>query len=310
MIEQTVPTPVPRLGRSLRVIDNTALASYMTCPREYFYSMVLHRRPEGRSPALVFGTAWHKALEVHYKTNGDRHEVARQVIDSWEGHDSADDYRTLARVLLDYESYATRFGLPESENAKTVGWPDAPMVEMAVNLDDDDLLHPYAGKLDRLVEIGGLVYVEDHKTTSRLDKNYFKQYDNSNQMLGYHFLGKKLLPSRNVVGVRLNVAHVLTNKTEFIRELFNFSPDRLAEWKVNYNTWIRRLGAEYDLMQDKELVPGTDYFPGHYGDNGCSRKFGMCGYHEVCSMPLRLRMEFLEREYELNPWNPLENNDD
>ena len=287
-----------------RPIDNTAMSCYLACPREYHYSMVQHRRGNGRSPALVFGSAWHKALETHYRTGGNRDAVIYETTMAWEGHDSPDDYRTLDRVLLDYDRYVKKYGLPDGpdDEGKTVGYPGNPLVEIATEASVNGLLHPWTGKLDRIISLGGLIYVEDYKTTSRLDKHYFRQFDLSNQMMGYTMLGKALLPSYNVVGVRVNVAHVLTKTTEFYREIFPYSPSRIEEWVRNMNTWMKRLAHDYEML----AAGDEDAFPGHYGDNGCSRKFGMCQYHPVCGASPRLRQAMLDREYEINVWNPLE----
>lgn len=294
-----------------RPLDNTAMTSYKTCPREYMFSMIQHRRGEGRSPALTFGTAWHVALATHYKTGGDRDKVRNAVISRWEGHDSPDDYRTLERVLLDYEQYVKTYGLPGDprDPGKTIGNP--PLIEVPTNALGLGLLHPWAGKLDRFFDqLGGpgdqLVYLDDHKTTSRLDKNYWKQYWLSCQMKGYHFLAQQIMPGRIVAGVRINLAHVLTKQTTFYRQMFTFSADVIAEWAQNENVWMKRLALDYTLLEAGD----PDAFPGHYGDNGCSRKFGMCGYHDVCSATPKARQILLERNYPVNPWNPLEADDD
>lgn len=275
--------------------------------------MVEHRRGEGRSPALTFGTAWHKAMEIHYRTDGDENAVFTGVVAAWEDHGAASDYRTLERVLLDYRKYLKQFGPPSREEGKTIGWPEAPLIEITANLQGGGLIHPYCGKLDRLFLMDGLAFVEDHKTTSRLDKYYFMQFDLSQQMMGYTFLAQLLLPEYKVAGVRINASHVLTAKTEFHRHLVTFSPDRIQEWVHNTNAQTSRLNAEYrQLQMERTEVPdtfpgdGKSYaFPGHYGDNGCSRKFGACGYAPVCSSAARIRRYILDHDYEVNPWNPL-----
>lgn len=299
-----------------RPVDNTALQAYLACPREYFFSMILHRRSKSDSAALSFGAAWHKALEIHYKTGGNRDAVLVGTTAAYRGHDAVDDYRTLDRVLLDYDKYTAKWGKPEAEPAKTVGWPKAPIVEVSTNAMGEGLIHPWAGKIDRVVEIGGLYYIEDHKTTSRLDKNYFKQFELSYQMKGYTYLGRQLLPGMNIVGVRINLAHVLTNKTEFHRELFTFSKDQIAEWVRTTNAWFQRLGNDIEIYNEliasgmESLDAMIDAFPAHFGDNGCSRKFGMCQYHEVCSVGPRLRKQMLEKNFEIRPWNPLDIEED
>lgn len=296
-----------------RPVDSTALAEYMTCPRAYYFGMIEHRRRSGRSPALTFGSAWHKAMEVHYRTNGNEDAVQEAVILAWEGHDNPSDYRTLDRVLVDYRKYRKQFGPPSQEEGKTIGFPEAPLLEITAQLQGGGLLHPYTGKLDRLFEMDKLAYVEDHKTTSRLDKYYFNQFDLSQQMMGYAMLASLILPDRKVAGVRINVSHVLTSKTEFHRQLVTFSPDRIKEWVHNTNVQFMRLEADYELlMKEREefedRFPGDGFsfaFPGHYGDNGCSRKFGACEYTPVCSSPARIRRYILNTEFEVNEWNPL-----
>jgi len=162
-----------------RPIDNTALQAYMACPREYLFAMILHRRKaDGDSAALGFGKLWHKILEMHYKSGGMRELVQMTAQKTGAGHSSPDDYRTLNRALLDYDKYVVRWDEQHGAKAfsQTVGFPDNPLVEIATNAMGYGLIHPWAGKLDRLVNLGGLIYVDDHKTTSRLDKNYWTQF--------------------------------------------------------------------------------------------------------------------------------------
>src|SRR5215203_347386 len=297
-----------------RPVDATALAEYMTCPRAYYYSMVEHRRGEGRKPALTFGAAWHKAMELHYRTDGDESAVFTGVALAWEDHEAAGDYRSLERVLIDYRKYLAFYGKPSKEEGKTIGWPEQPLLEITAELSGGGLINPYTGKLDRLFEMDGLVYVEDHKTTSRLDKYYFMQFDLSQQMMGYALLAKLLLPDRIVAGVRINVSHVLTSKTEFHRQLLTFSPDRIREFVHNTNVQTARLQRDYATLSGEREVAvdmfhgdGVSYaFPGHYGDNGCSRKFGACAFTGVCSSAPRARRHILNTEFQVNRWNPLE----
>lgn len=280
-----------------RPIDNTALTAYMTCPREYMFGMIQHRRPSGRSPALVFGSAWHTILEHHYKGKSPA-EAVKAGLDAWEDHGAIDDYRTIQRLVLVFEQYIKRWGTGQ-DLKDTLGFPDNPLVESAVQIDDEELAHPYAGKIDRIVLVNGLGYIEDHKTTSRLDRHYFSQFDNSNQMKGYVYMARKLVPSLKIVGARINLAHVTKTKTEFHRHLVTYTPDAMLEWLDNYNNWARRLARDTEAND----------FPGHFGDNGCKRVYGLCSYHRVCRVSPRLQQKVLESEFDVVPWNPLEAED-
>ena len=295
-----------------RPIDNTALQAYMTCPREYFFSMILHRRKaeSAKSPALGFGSLWHDILAMHYKSGGVRELVQARAYKTGQGHDSPDDYRTLDRALLDYDKYVKR-ELVTLDVQKTIGYPEAPLIEIATNAQGDGLLHPWAGKLDRIIELGGLIYVEDHKTTSRFDKNYWMQYELSNQMKGYTYLASQLFPELKIAGVRINLSHVLTASTEFNRKLFSYPADVMQDWITTTNEWLLRLSRDSEAYASALEISGDPWeaalttFPAHYGDNACSRKFGLCSYHEVCSLSPRLRRRFLEANYDIYPWNPL-----
>lgn len=308
--------PVIQPGEGLpfieRPLDNTAFQAYMACPREYYLGMVQHRRGKGLSPALAYGKAIHTALETHYRTGGNQGLVELMVRKRWENHDSSDDYRTLDRVLLDYERYVKRYGAdPAKEDGKTVGWPTQPMVELSSNAMGGGLIHPWAVKIDRIIELHGLGYIEDHKTTSRLDKNFYRGFDLSNQMMGYVHVGQQLVPSLKIVGVRINVIHALKTGTNFERVIITFSPDQMAEWVDNTNRWMEKVNQSTDEWNNEEICAGLDNRPvrwplAHFGDNGCSRKYGLCTYHRVCSVSSRIRQAMLESEFPVNPWNPLD----
>jgi len=131
-------------------------------------------------------------------------------------------------------------------------------------------------------------------------------------MKGYTYLARQLFPDMKIAGVRMNVSHVLTGKTEFYRQIFTFSDDTINEWVRTTNGWFRKLGRDIELYLEL-MAQGLDSFeamieafPAHYGDNGCSRKFGMCQYHEICSVSPRLRRRMLESQFEELPWNPLD----
>lgn len=319
----------------LRSIDNTALAAWMRCPREFLYGMLLHRRKSGPPrPPLAYGTTWHKILETHYKTGGDKSAVVAEAIRSWQPHENPDDHRTLERALKCYEQYLKAFGEHDAEGrtwGKTVGFPAQPVVEIPTELWWEGALHPYTGKIDRIVDVQGMYIVEDHKTTSALGKTFFRQFDPSNQMMGYVWLAQQLtgLP---IAGVRINAHAVLKTESKFERQTILFAQERLDEWANNYNVWIRQISRAVQIAlgmegrgsgtawPDTEALPKTmdelcqrlvaapqelidRAFP--YNFNACAGKYGPCSYVEVDTMPTRIRRRVLEMDFQFQPWNPL-----
>jgi hypothetical protein len=295
-----------------RPLDNTALSAYMACPREYYLAMVLHRRSGGRGAPLAYGGLIHNLLENHYKSGGAT-PIVEQLGHLWwarNGHSDPTDHRTLERGLLDYQRYRAKWGeSPQDEQGRTIGWPDEPLVEISADIMGGGLLHPWAVKIDRVIELGGLNYVEDHKTTSRLDKNYYTSFELSNQMMGYTRIAQLLMPDLHISGIRLNVVHVLKDKTNFERQLFSWTQDQLLEWEETINQWALRVNSDsLDWPTEEQLAAGAPWPLAHFGDNGCSRKYGLCGYHSICSIGRRMRYKALS-ELPIHPWNPLEIDD-
>lgn len=298
-------TPLPVLNRAL---DNTALSAFATCEREYFLAMFLHRRrDEGRAPALAYGAVMHVLLEHHYKTDGNT-ELAELVARAWwekHGHSEVGEHRTIERAVTDYRRYRERWGQkPSQEQGRTIGFLEAPMIELPFDIQAGQLTNPWAGKIDRIIDLGGHHYIEDHKTTSRLDANYYNAYEMSNQMMGYVWAARHLAPQLNIKGVRLNVIHILKEKTGFERQIITYTREQLEEWESNTEQWIQKIRqAQASWPTIEQLQEGAAWPTGHYGDNGCSRKYGLCGYFKICSLAPSFRLGAL-LELPVNEWDP------
>lgn len=295
-----------------RTIDNTALAAYMTCPRKYYYSMVLHRRKSGLpSPSLCYGSGWHKALETAYKSAPMTREelideVRGAVGRSWTGSTDPNDYRTFDRCIVEFEHYLDKYGLPWLEPAHTVGWPDTPLVEIAVELPIPGARHPYTGKLDHIIEANGQFLIEDHKTASQMRSDYFKGFELDNQMIGYAVLAE-LVTGLPIAGVRINAHFIRKSDSVFERRTIQFTQERLKAWSKNYDYWLARIELSRQMMIDGYDEYRAQAWPQAF--SACAGKYGMCTYAEVCAMPPRLQTATLEAYYDELPWNPLEAED-
>lgn len=281
-----------------RVIDATALGAFNRCPRLYDLSMRQRwHAPGATSAPLTYGTIWHVIMHQHYRTDGDLDIVRLETLTSGIlPSDHPDDHRTMERALLEYEQYLKKWGKPSADKSeKTIGTPpDRLMLEIAANVADPALLYPYAGKIDRIFKKDGLNYVEDHKTASRMEKDWGKKYELSQQMMGYAWLAGKLL-GEPVAGVRINLHVIRKNDSEFDRHIVDFSSARLEEWLENTNNTVRDLQHAY----------GTGNFRGVYTDGGCSGKYGMCTFASVCKLRPGLRQVELDTHYIIAPWDPL-----
>lgn len=300
-----------------RPIDNTALSAYMRCPWLYYGSMVLNRRREGPPPpSLGFGSAWHVAMEVHYKSPvvslDDLYgAVEVEVASRWTEHSKPDDHRTLQRCLLEYRKFLKQYGPAWEQPEKTVGWPESPLVEHATELAIPGVRHPYAGKIDRIFEENGLYFIEDHKTASRDEAGYFRAFALDNQMMGYAALAW-LLTGQPIAGVRISRLVVRKNDSLHDRGTISFSPPRLKDWMRNLDKWLARIEFGAGMVRDAEALDDEvgqaeaidAAFPRNF--SACSGKYGPCTYVDICSLPPSLRQGALESDFNVAPWNPLE----
>lgn len=317
----------PRYSKLIgRPVDNTALSAFMRCPSEYEKSMIQHRRNASGPPrpALGYGSTWHKGLETHYKapemSEADLFEmVSLAMMEHWEDHQIEDDHRTLARILVEYKKYLRLRGLPWREDVKTIGWPQSPFVELVGDIAIPGCRHPYAFKIDRVYKSQNQYFIEDHKTTSRFDKNYFRQFELDNQMMGYAY-SAQLITGQPIAGVRINAHVIHKNDSAFETRVISFSQPRLDDWARNLDVWEARIESAAENMlafrefseahpmavDDQKAVDAA--FP--MALSSChGRKYGACPYVSVCSMPPHLRQRSLEEDFEVKMWNPLEEED-
>lgn len=292
-----------------RVIDNTAMKAYMTCPRKFLYSMMQHRRGRGLpTPALAYGSGWHRALQASYSApQSDRATLVAAVEDycitRWEKSTNPEDYRTFDRTMVEYERYLDNYGLPWDEPAQTVGWPDRPMVEITVDMPIPGARHPYAGKLDRIITENGLFLIEDHKTTSSMRADYFRQWELDSQMISYAALAS-IVTGLQIAGVRINLHVCRKSDSLFERRVIPFSPKRMQDWMAKYDEWLARI--EDEVRRQAAGDPGA--FPENF--SACSGKYSMCEYAPVCSLDPSRRQYALEQDFDVAPWNPLESTED
>lgn len=314
----------PRYSKLIgRPIDNTALSAYMRCPSEYEKSMIQHRRnADGPpKPALGYGGTWHKGMETHYKapemSEADLFEVVSlAMMEHWVDHEIEDDHRTLARLLVEYKKYLRQRGLPWKEDVKTVGWPETPFVELVGEIAIPGARHPYAFKIDRVYKAQNQFFIEDHKTTSRFDKNWFRQWELDNQMMGYAYVAQ-LITGQPIAGVRVNVHVIHKNDSIFDSRVISFSKPRLDDWARNLDVNLERIEAATlrmpmgfpEMPIEQQQIFRDNAFEMHL--NMChGRKYGACPYVSVCSLPSHLRQRALGDDFAEVPWNPLEEEED
>lgn len=311
-------------------IDNTTLERFQTCARSAEFYCV-NRRQSRDSAALAFGGAIHEGLAVLYRDGFNQITKAVEVTlakikSTWQPE--ADEWRTPQLACETIIDYAEKY---KHDTIKPITYDGELFVERAFSLylgsihldrtlpqtafelgvtmsegQDQPLyinkLHIlWSGRLDMAVTEGDdNVFVLDHKTTSIMGDQFFADFQLSQQMLGYVWAMRKLLPERNVIGTIVNaIAQRKPTKTgkslEFKRQTFFQNLWMQEEWERDVMAGIERFVHS--------LCVG--FFP--KSPKWCFGKYGKCPYHEVCTLPPDLRMSLLNSgEYVNVTWSPLD----
>lgn len=295
--------------------DSTSLGWLKKCDRKYYYSMILGLRRKSlafQSDEMVhldFGITYHRAKELYYKTIalGEDHETALDVVvdyvltvtwvegKPWESNHPKKNRDSLLRtVIWNLDKY-------RDDPAQTIILSSGkPAVELSFKfeLDHERKLdgRPYilCGHLDRLAYFGSDPYVFDYKTTgSSIGSYFFEQYNPDNQMSLYT-LAARVLYNVPVVGVIVEAAQVLVGTSDFGRGITMRSEAQIDEWIEDTMFWFDR--AERNVTRK--------YWP--MNDKSC-HQYGGCPFREVCSKDPAVRQNFIDTNYVVHPWNPLEN---
>ena len=284
--------------------DSTSLKDLESCPYLYYLHIIRGWVPKRRPPALHFGIAYHRGIEVYErgKAKGlDFNDAViggiRSALREWGDFDSDDNRRTKFTLIRGLVWYADKYLM---DPAKTVILRSGePAVELPFRVplpwltpDGDPYLA--CGHLDRLVQLGDTIRVSDAKTTvSTLSTTYFARYDLDVQMDLYDFFGRTIYPDENMIaGILIDGMQTAVNFSRFGRY---FSDRR----KGQRDEWIEQLGKWISFA---EYYAKTQVWP--MNKTSCS-KYGGCRFCEVCSKEPSVRHVVLESDFMIEHWNPL-----
>ncbi|MDE2107298.1 MAG: PD-(D/E)XK nuclease family protein, partial [Patescibacteria group bacterium] len=210
----------------------------------------------------------------------------------WDSGDTKKNRETLIRSIVWYLEHF------KEDNIETVILPDGkPAVELSFRMEAGFSFGEYpvliCGHLDRVVDYAGTVYIMDRKTTgSSLSPYYFDGYAPHNQMTLYTLAGK-IVYNLPISGVIIDAAQILVGSTNYARGFTMRTEAQLEEWLEDFRWWA----------EQARIYATDNYWP--QNDTACD-KFGGCAFRKVCSKSPEVRKNFLETEFEKNPWNPLE----
>lgn len=319
-------------------IDNTTLEIFQGCPRAA-ENYCVKRRQAIPTAALQFGGAIHVGLEHLYRDGFSSLtfaiEACLENLDKLKFRDP-DEWRTPLIAQDTLEKYVAHYG-KHGDPIKPIKVNDKPFIErpfalvlgeIQINSEVGYFAHEllqthetapsdercpdgklyiakltvlWTGRIDIAANYGDAhVYIVDHKTSSIGGAQFFKDFMLSQQMVGYNWAGRRMLPEHKIIGTVVNaIIQRRPTKTgralEFERQTYFHTDWHVAEWEKDVMSQVATFVHS--------LVEG--FFPKQ--TRQCFGKYGQCQYHNACTLPPEQRHIILDSpEYSNVTWSPLE----
>lgn len=283
MLDYKLPIPY---SSTQHIVDGSKLTTFLECPRKFFYEYLLGWRSERPNNHLVFGQAFHDALE-YILLNPLRKNVADEAYEVF-----LKTYRETYPPDLDelfwpktpdqcrraLREYVGKY-YPEDDQEYSVI-----ATEIAGKISVDDDRHLYFRMDSVIQDRTSLEYGSyEHKTGTRLDRQWREKWNMSIQAGTYTHVLRCVY--EEVFGVVFNGVFFKKVKTpalqlDFGRSHVVLSNDQMLVWWSNVLYWLDQLEEEHKLLSETTESHDTlTAFPLNY--TSCDNYFG-CPYKAYC----------------------------
>ena len=288
--------------------DSSKVQEFMDCSRKYFYRYMLGWTSDAPNNHLVFGSAWHDAMEqllLHGYEDVNVLKAYEKFLATYRASfpDETDELfgaKTPARVLealVEYtQKYRSDFDDFEVLYTEIAG---------TVPLTEDRKLHFRQDSICKGKEHFGYFSLEHKTAGATISRQWMQQWPLSTQVGCYTHVLYCLYPPEEVYGVRVNGAGFLKTKFSFERVPIAKTMSSMQVWLWNTLFWLDQIQWNYDLLKEcKESDEVMMAFP--MNTQNCSKWFG-CPYHDFCcawhnplkncdEVPMGLKVEY---------WDPM-----
>lgn len=312
-----------RPGHTTVYINPSSLSTMQSCWRKSHYQLDLGLKSKDESPALIFGTAIHAALEVFYLSKPKERVLNSKVedffelvtynaeIEGYEDNVLVDAVRAFVRAaapLSGIEAHASRsiacgvwtlkhyFRTYVDDTFVAHVDEHGPMIERRVEyiIYQDEFLTIYVhGTIDVIMKDTATsnLAVTDHKTTGRLGMEFYNRLKPNHQYTAY-ILGAQLC-----LGIDTNVFVVNGIEVKAMPKTARGTPPKFIRQPTTRT-------AE-DIQEFKDAMIGyvKDYLARKKSGvwelgsvNNCAM-YGGCGFLPVCSSPAVLRESIIKNKF-------------
>ena len=289
------------------VIDASKMQEFLTCPRKYFFRYVLGWVPEREEGSYhrAFGKALHSAMAFLYK-NGLSDENAVKACDIFyseyrkelpdvEGDDNRAP-KTPENGIRAIMQYVERYR--EEDKRREVLY-----VEISGNVPVDHRSVYF--RIDTILKDKNGVFVLEHKTASRLSRNWADQWLLKPQVGLYTHVLYSLYDPAEVYGVRINGIFLYKSRDpEFVRVPIKSTPVYMMSWLVRTRRLLDDIEREMNEMEKDTVRDIQHSFP--QNPESCTRYYG-CPYFDLCAVRvnhLRMYEEGTPYGFKVEWWDP------
>jgi hypothetical protein len=254
----------------------------LQCPRKYALYMARKENPEPTSsPALIKGTLLHTALAHRYALRC-TWRPDPELLSPLDAIEARAEAEPNAEVWKEHTGLVTKTYLEYELRWAAEQWETVAVekeLQATIRDDERDVGYLYTQRADLIVRnpATGLVYIVDHKTTSRLTSKVMRRYTLSGQFRGYNFFGRGLLGEK-FGGVILNMIQWPDRKGAFKFERIDLEPAPFAD-KTFRDTVVHAERLIHDL-RDRHDEPMA--WPGAHHETACWTPYGACENHARC----------------------------
>lgn len=316
MIEPAVERIIEKEGFPIpyhptwEIKDSSKIQDFLRCERMYFYEFMLGWKSTIPNNHLVYGEAWHRAME-HLLLEGYSDKAVQEAYNEKflpyyrsifaQDTDELCSPKTPANALKALAEYTTWYA--EDPLKYEVLFTE---VSGTVPIDDKRVLDFRIDSILRERE-SGLYLSFEHKTKkSSFTQRWYEQWELSVQIGTYTHALYCLYPMEKVKGVMVNGVGFLKTKLDHIRLPQWRNPRQMQVWLWNTLEHVNLIEAEMERLSEcKDSDEVMMAFP--IRSISCGNFFG-CPYLDFCttwSNPLR-KCEKPPMGFEINFWNPRE----
>ncbi len=266
--------------------DQSGLCKFSRCPAAYCLSRLLGLESPARMKiALDYGTDMHAALPYCYTGTPEGLDRASKAFNfGWDKRNySGEDVKrnkTTARDSL--------MGFAYNHSPTNCQYD---ILQFDVKAETADIISPneipflidiggklsFAGRIDLAVEHKATktIWVDDYKTSSIITENYFKEFHNSPQAVGYT-LALSMLTGKDVHGMLVEAIRTSKTKVENQMSLVFVSNQQVK----SFINWAKRKSEEILYCNEKKEWPKNPSGCAPYSSFGSHGYY--CDYKDIC----------------------------